>query len=173
MSEETELAAALEPFAELAAVFDKPGGTTPTTGEIYTWSRMVDGQPKDYTLTVEMLQAARAAIAAWNKRQGSGEAELVEAGEPIGTPWHRSLTGGFVGKTPVRGIATKDGLNVAWVSGHPIDTDKVMAAILTAVNGHADLVEALKTALETPGMIKGRDAARATLSRVQAREGER
>jgi hypothetical protein len=57
--ENGRLREALEPFARLAAVFDAPGGTTPTAGEIYTWSRMVNGEPTDFTLTVEMLKAAR------------------------------------------------------------------------------------------------------------------
>lgn len=63
-----DLLEALKPLAGLADVFDNPGGTTPTRGEIYTWSRMVDGKPKDFSLTVEMLRAASAAIL---KAQGS------------------------------------------------------------------------------------------------------
>jgi hypothetical protein len=64
-----DLLEALKPLARLADVFDRPGGTTPTSGEIYTWSRMVDGEPTDFTLTVEMLQAARAAAAKAEGRQ--------------------------------------------------------------------------------------------------------
>lgn len=94
----------------------------------------------------------------------------------IGVPWHRSLTSGFVGKTPARGIATKDGMNVAWVSGHPIDTDAVMRAILTAVNAHDDLVAALKaiTAIQNQGgggdwdeIEAAREIARAALTKAQ------
>jgi hypothetical protein len=55
------LLAALQPFADLAELFDdgKRGGNMPSTGAISSWPRL----NKDYELTVEHLRTARATIA--------------------------------------------------------------------------------------------------------------
>ena len=59
-----ELEGALKPFAVLARLFDEDmiSGNMPARGSIYEWSRLIDGQEVNYTLTVEHLKSARTAL---------------------------------------------------------------------------------------------------------------
>ena len=59
-------------------------------------------------------------------------------------PWHRSMTQGRLeGGNLLRGIASADGINVAWVTLGAEGATARVDFILEAVNSHAALVEAL------------------------------
>src|SRR5262245_27926893 len=60
-------------------------------------------------------------------------------------PWHRSITGAHLSSGgALRGIASEDGLNVAWVTLGVLGAEDRLAFIVRACNSHSDLVEALK-----------------------------
>src|SRR5690242_1739379 len=86
-------------------------------------------------------------------------------------PYHRSITGGHLSKGgALRGIASEDGINVAWVSLSVLGADDRLAFIVKACNAHGALVEALRAARTYMTDVAPRrtDEARGTLEIIDA-----
>lgn len=86
---------------------------------------------------------------------GAAPIDPVQASPPALTaapgrlPFHPSLTGGHLSRGgALRGIASDDGINVAWVSLGVLGAEERLAFIVRACNAHDGLVAALKIGRE-------------------------
>lgn len=87
----------------------------------------------------------------------SGEA--TPAATDLGLPLRPSITRSQLGGSGprLRGIASHDNVNVAWVTMAAPNADKRMAHLIKSANLHDELVEALEAALDDFTFREGAD----------------